>query len=322
MATVLGKTIFGPIFSHVTDIMLLTSSGGTDGANSFFAAASLPDWIGLVIAAMGTVTTLVVTFTLKGVNDRFSNPDESKARDFISMLCEQIWASTDRIANVFAQRLREPPGDIVALGILVRHLREDLSMPMNFIEQMRAHPPDSWHGTSIFAAFSNWSAQVAAMSKQVDDLHQAITYPLLREPVDKHRDAMLVYRYLTEQAFLDRRVDEVSNRAYDFGTIACELLKKERKKASAKENSGNDEGDCACCEPLAARRRPSASNPLQPIVLPPQPTPPTPPPAPTPAPPPWVQARCCCIVPRACQCARGCMCACHCPPATPAKAAC
>ncbi len=304
---------------QVTENMAINAAGGAGGWSWSFG--SLPDWIQLVLALVGVgVSISVGTYvsigsTLNILKDRFPEPDKDDPVRFVTMLCDQVWDCTNRITTVFAQRLREPPGDIAAMRILVRHLREDLSIPINFIEQMRAHPPGDWHGADIFKAFTNWSAQVAAMAKQLDDLHQAITYPLLREPVDKHRDAMLVYQYLTEQAFLDRRIDDLSGRAYEFCAVARKLLKKAKKKAGKKEADDEDR-DCPCCKHPPEHHRYAVRNPLQPIILPAPPVPPPPPAPPPPAPTPTV---CRCAAPRACQCWRACQCACQCVPAPVAK---
>ncbi len=241
------------------------------------------------------------------------------AIEFVTMLCDQVWNCTDRISKVFAQRLRQPPGDIAAMRILVRHLREDLSIPMNFVEQMRAQPPGEWHGTSIFKAFNNWSAQILATSKQLDDLHQSINYPLLREPVDARRDMMVVYQYHTEQAFLDRRVDELTARAFEFCAVARKVIEKKKRQTKAGDDHGHDHEavDCPCCKRAPEQHRQSLRDPLQPIVLPAPPPAPSPPP-PTPAP---IAAKCCCAVPRMCQCARACGCVCQCMTTTQTKIA-
>ncbi len=268
-----------------------------------------PAWISLLIPLAGLATTIISYQTLVVIRNRTPEIEKTEPNEFVRMLCRQIGECTDRMTTVFAQRLRQPPGDIAAMRILVRHLREDLSIPMNFITQMRAHPPGDWRGIEVFRAFTNWSAQVVAMAKQLDDLHEAITFPLLREPVDKHRDAMLVHQYLIEQAFLDRRIDDIAGRANEFCTAASKVLKKDKKKTS---DNDPDEADshCPCCRHPTERHWHRASDPLQPIVLPAPPDPPAPvkaAPAPTPTP-------CRCAPPRACQCYRNCCCACQCAP--------
>lgn len=294
---------------QMAENVVSNTSSGASGPGWWHGLGNLPDWIQLFIAATSVVVSISVFQLTYALKDRFPEPEKSGAVEFVTMLCDQVWDCTNRITSVFAQRLRQPPTDIAAMRILVRHLREDLSIPMNFIEQMRANPPSDWHGTGVFKAFTNWSAQIAAMSKQLDDLHQAITYPLLREPVDKQRDAMLVYQYHTEQAFLDRRVDELTGRAYEFCAVARKVLKKKKKQINAEGDADQEAHDCPCCKRPPAQHRHSARDPLQPIVLPPAPVPPPPPPPAPPAP-----TLCRCTVPRACQCLRHCACACQCVP--------
>lgn len=297
------------------------ASGAASASGASLTIGSWPDWLqaGLMLVAVGV--GMAIVHALLSLRDRFPKPEPRDAAAFITMLCEQMWECTNRITTVFAERLRQPPGDIAQMRILVRHLREDMSIPMNFIEQMRHHPPGDWHNTAIFKAFTDWSAQMAAMAKQLDDLHQSITYPLIREPVDKHRDAMLVYQYHTEQAFLDRRIDDVLGRAYAF----CEVARKALEKPKKTKKPGNDDAeathDCPCCKRPPAQHRPNMRDPLKPIVLPPPPAPPPPPPPAAPAPAP---VKCCCVVPRPCMCQRACICACHCAPAAavPPKVAC
>lgn len=283
------------------------------GAAWSLSAGSWPEWLQLGLAILGVGAAFGLIGAVVALKNRFPVPAKHRAADFVRMLCAQLWEHSDHIAKVFAERLRNPPSDIAAMRILVRLLREDLSTAINFIEQMRAHPPGSWHGADIFTAFTNWSAPVVAMAKQLDDLHQAVTYPLLREPVDKQRDATLVYQYLTEQAFLLRRVDDVEARAYAFCAVARKLLDKDKKP-----DHGHGEGEaheCPCCKRTPGDHHPRARDPLQPIVLPPPPAPPPPPPSPPPPP------VCRCTAVQACICMRGCACACQCPPAPPPKPA-
>lgn len=281
------------------------TSGSSGGGGSGLAYGSWSEWIQLCFMLAGVGVGFGVFNAIIGIRNRLPEPDPADSTKFITMLCEQVWDCTNRMTAIFVQRLRQPPTDIAAMRILVRHLREDLSIPMNFIEQMRSHPAGDWHGSSIFKAFTNWSAQIAAMSKQLDDLQQAITYPLLREPVDQRRDAMLVYQYHTEQAFLDRRVEEAVARAYEFCDAARNILKKNKKQANGGDPDDKDH-DCPCCKRRPEQHRHSTRDPLQPIVLPPPPAlpmAPPPPPAPT---------LCCCVTRRLCQCRRGCGCGCQC----------
>jgi len=298
-----------------------TSAGAAD-SGPWLGLGNLPDWLQLLVAGSSVLVSVSIFQLVTAMNDQSREPEKSGAVEFVTMLCEQVWSCTDRINNVFAQRLREPAPDFATMGIRVRHLREDLSIPMNFIEQMRAQPPGDWHGTSIFKAFTNWSAQIAAMVKQLDDLHQSITFPLLREPVDKQREAILVHQYQIDQVFLDRRVDELVASAAEFCAAARKILKK-KKKADAGNDCDHDERDCPCCRRPSQQHRQGPRDPLAPIVLPPPPAPPPAPPPPPPPPPPAPKI-CCCTVPRACQCVRGCACICICqsPPATPPKPAC
>ncbi|OYY68215.1 MAG: hypothetical protein B7Y47_14160 [Sphingomonas sp. 28-63-12] len=288
----------------------VAAAPGVASGGRWFTTENMPEWIQVLLALAGLFVGGRIVFAIIGVRDRLPALNNGDPVEFVTMLCDQVWDCTNRITTIFAQRLRQPPSDIAAMRILVRHLREDLSIPMNFIEQMRAHPPGNWHGTTIFMAFTNWSAQIAAMTQQLDDLHQAITYPLLREPVDKQRDAMLVYQYHIEQAFLDRRVDEVVARAYEFCEVARKVLKKKKEQTNGGQSDHQDH-DCPCCKRRPENHRHSTRDPLQAIVLPPAPVT-SPPPAPPPsAPAPII---CCCVPLRACQCRRGCACACQCTP--------
>lgn len=268
--------------------------------------SSLADWVAVgisVIASIAVVNRLYVLIA------RFPEPEKRSDIAFVMMLCDQLWDCSNRITAVFAQRLRQPPDDVAALRILVRHLREDLSIPMNFITQMRAHPPGDWPNPAILNAFTNWSAQIVTMSQQLDDLHQTITYPLVREPLDKHRDATLVHQYWVEQAFLDRRVDDVSGRAYQFCAAASAFLKAARSKTATGNTTDDGHHDCPCCKRPPEQHRVVMRDPLLPIVLP---APPVPPPPSKPQPPTPAPIACFCKMPRACQCRQACMCVCHC----------
>ena len=321
---VVGSNVFRT-FLQIGEEKQLNVTAVADAAASSLSFGSWPDWAGVVVAVIAVVVSMLTLNQLVVLIARFPENDKSNAIKFVTMLCDQMWECTNRITSVFAQRLREPPGDLVAMRIHVRHLREDLSIPMTFIAQMRAHPPGDWHDAGIFKAFTNWSAQVAAMAQQLDDLHQAITYPVVREPVDKHNEAMLVYQYHTEHAFLDRRVDDVAGRAYEFCAVAAKFLTEARKKAD-KGGVVSTTHDCPCCKRTLEQHRYIQRDPLRAIVLP---APPAPPPTsmPKPVPTPPVPVSCMCVMPHPCICYRRCSCACLCTPALvapapPAKAAC
>lgn len=325
---VVGSNVFRAIW-QVTENTLENASSVAIVAGLSTSYGSVSDWIGVVVAAVGVLVSVAGVHQLVVLIKRFPEPDQSNAIAFVTMLCDQVWESTNRITSVFAQRLREPPGDLAAMRIHIRHLREDLSIPMTFIAQMRAHPPGDWQESGIFKAFTNWSAQIAAMAQQLDDLHQAITYPVVREPVDKHNEAMLVHQYRIEHSFLDRLVDDVAGRAYEFCTVAAKFLTEARKKAakgSAASSNIHQSHDCPCCKRTPELHRYIQRDPLRAIVVPAPPAPPPTPPAPKPPSPP-AAVSCYCIVPRPCHCHRRCSCACLCTPvpatpAPPAKAAC
>ncbi|OYY63509.1 MAG: hypothetical protein B7Y49_12750, partial [Sphingomonas sp. 28-62-11] len=92
------------------------------------------------------------------------------------MMCKQVWGCTNNISSVFSLRLQQPPSDIEALRVLVRHLREDLSFSVSFIEAMRDQPLGYWHNADLFTPFLNWAVIVSAMWQQLDDLNHSINY--------------------------------------------------------------------------------------------------------------------------------------------------
>lgn len=273
--------------------------------------ASVPDWIQVALAIAGLVVGAVLIKSVVEFSQRFPKPEEHPKKDFARMLCNQIWTHTDTITDTFAQRMRLQPTAIEQLRVQVRNLREDLAGAVNFVEQMRSQPPQAWPKYDVFQAFGNWAGQIKAMESQLADLQQAITYPLIKEPVDKARDAMLVLHYITEQQILQRAIDRVRGHAFEV----CAAAKPHLAKKKPKQDDEDDEHPaCPCCRKHGDHIVMRIESPIQ---LPPAPPPPPPPPPPAP-PPASTAAVCCCASPRICHCAR-CTCVCACPPA-PAKA--
>jgi hypothetical protein len=209
-----------------------------------------PAWIlvGGVLLAL-----LAIIGVLSSIKATLLAKPKKRDAEFIHMLCKQVWKHTDDIKGVFHQRLRQPPGDVVTLRVLVRLLREDLAAPMNFVEQMRSHPPATWPDYELFAAFNNWGGKVSAIESQLKDLQHMLSYPVVREPVDPHREAMLLHHFATEQAPLGYAIGQVVSHAI----AVCERGKTalEAEKASSfsfglggEHDKHEDEGGCAACK--------------------------------------------------------------------------
>lgn len=304
--------VLASLGNAAANLVQAAASDASQGAGGWFANATAPDWLQVAIALAALVTAAIGVNVLIAFKNKFPDPQKSDAKALTKMLCEQVWLHTDDIANILGQRLRDPPADIASMRIRVRHLREDLAAPANFVEQMRGHPARDWPSATVFQAFNNWGGQIVAMASQLADLHQAITYPLVREPVDKNRDAMLVYQYHTEQAFLDRGIEKLRGYAFDFCAAAAKHLEKKKAQGGHEEDE-EEHAKCPCCRRAAERHSPARADPLRAIVLPPAPAPAPPPPPPPPPPP---AATCRCAAPRICQCTPACVCVCTCTAAT------
>jgi hypothetical protein len=294
--------------------------------NAATAAGTAPGiWPAWLLGGAVVVLMLAGVLILGSIRRAMAHAHDAKQdhKKFTRMICEEVWKHTDAMTNIFAQRLRIPPTDTVTLRVMVRALREDLAAPLNFIEQMRSYAPTAWPSFDLFRAFSDWGGQVRAAESQLADLQQSITYPVVREPVDKNRDAMILHQFLIEQAFFDRGIDQLR----DYAFALCEAAKKQLQKHGHKHghqhgDADEDEdghGHCPCCRRSPDRHGGARRDPLKPIVLPPEPKPAPAEPKHAPAP----THLCMCAVPRMCQCAR-CACVCTCVPApapAPAKSA-
>lgn len=183
-----------------------------------------PAWIlvGGVLLAL-----LAVIGILTSLKSALLAKPKKRDEEFTRMLARQVWKHTATVTDIFAQRLRQPQRDVVTLRVLLRLLREDIAGPVNFVEQMRPHAPASWPDYELFAAFNNWSGQIAAMESQLADMQQMLSYPAVREPVDAHRDAMLVHFYATEQVAMGQTVSTLGNHAIAVCEAAKKVLKKE-----------------------------------------------------------------------------------------------
>lgn len=287
-------------------------------APSGFAPATLPEWITIALVLVGVAALLGMVLALNRIHDRMPKEQGIAKKEFVRMLCDQVWKHTDAITDVFAQRMRLEPLAIEQMRVLVRLLREDISAPANYVEQMRAHSTRDWPKLDLFQAFNNWGGLIKAMESQLSDLQTAINYPVVKEPVDKNRDERILHLYRTEQEILQRSVDKLRGNAFDLCAAAKVHLAKKKDKHSHDDEDDEAHADCPCC-----KRREGDHNIVRvaaPIQLPPMPpAPPAPPPAEKPA----AAKTCVCVTPMICHCAR-CACSCACTPAialpAPAKA--
>jgi hypothetical protein len=283
-------------------------------------AASIywPAWIlvgGVLLALLGAVAIL------GSIKSTLLAKGKKRDEEFTRMLCRQVWQHTDTVTNTFAQRLRQPQRDVVTLRVLLRLLREDLAAPLNFVEQMRPHAPANWPDYDLFAAFNDWGGQVSAMGGQLAEMQQMLSYPAVREPVDAHRDAMLVHYYATEQVALGQTVSQLAA----YAAAVCEQGKKVVKKETShgfgfgRHDDHDDHGSgCLACGSASPHPVYAGSNARDLLPLP------DPPkkeekkkdehkPA---------QQICYCVAPRPCHCAQAaCTCLCPCTPSTHGTAA-
>lgn len=270
-------------------------------------------WTPIWVLVGGVLFALVIALLMLGsLRTALAHQPKSRDKDFTRMLCDQVWTHMDTMSGIFTQRMRQQPGALEQLRIMVRNLREDLSAPINFVDQMRSHPAASWPSYELFTAFNNWGGQLKSMELQLGDLQHEMTYPVTKDPVDKNRDAILVYHYLTEQQVLARAVDKLRGFAVDICAAGKAHLEKEGKSLWGKHDDEDGHHDCPCCKRLPDRHNKPEIEALPPL-------PPLPVAAPKPPPPP-AKTACCCAVPRMCVCTQGCACSCTCQATPPAKA--
>ena len=305
--------------------IILASIGSLAGGAAHASAARpisaeaiyWPAWIlvgGVLIALLaviGVLTSLKAALLAK---------PRKRDEEFTRMLCKQVWKHTAIVTDIFAQRLRQPQRDVVTLRVLLRLLREDIAGPVNFVEQMRPHAPATWPDYELFAAFNNWGGQIRAMESQLADLQQMLSYPAVKEPVDAHRDAMLVHFYATEQVAMGQTVSTLGNHAIAVCDAARKLLKKE-PSGGFRFGGGDHDPDAqepGC--PAWGGGQHSVYAGANARDLLPLPDPPEKPkkkeePKPVPA------QICYCVTPRPCHCAPvPCACACSCKADAPAPA--
>jgi hypothetical protein len=274
-------------------------------------------WPAWILVGGVLVALLIVIGVLASLKSALLAKPKKRDEEFTRMLCKQVWKHTDTVTDTFAQRLRQPQRDVVTLRVLLRLLREDLAGPVNFVGQMRPHAPSAWPHYDLFAAFNNWSGQISAMESQLADLQQMLSYPAVREPVDAHRDAMLVHYFATEQVAMGQMVSTLGN----YAIAVCEAAKKVLKKESGhsfKFGSGHDDEDeepgCNACGAGDAHRI-YTGNARDMLPLPGVPEKPK-----------DDEHKhggghdCHCAIPQPCLCMPACACACSCKAASPASA--
>jgi hypothetical protein len=267
-------------------------------------------FVGVLLVFFAAIATAQA---VRAVAERLPERKKTQA-EFTRMLCDQLWKHTDFVTNVFAQRMRQDPNDMITLHVLIRNLREDLAAPVYFVDQMLSHPPSDWPDYQLFSAFTAWAGQVKSMASQLSDVQQALVFPPGKDAADKYREQMLVYKFLTERTIISRGISQLRSDAFTL----CDAARKSLEKAKKKTGYGPRHGDtldeagteksagCPCC-----RHKHEHAVTVQPdhLNLPPLPEAPKVPPPPPPPP----VAPCYCAAPRICHCAR-CVCSCACAP--------
>lgn len=283
-----------------------TNAAGPSGADAAASPLLYPAWI---LAAGGVLLLVVIAAILGTIAGKVGRKAEPDKKEFTRMLCNQLWKHTNRVTDLYAQLLRNMPADVTALRVQVRTLREHLSAPIHFVDQMRAH--SSWPSYELLAAFTEWAGKLKSMESQLADLQHTVTYPVVKEPVDKFRDQMLIHHYQTEQAVQLRAINDLR----DYAFAVCKAANKHLDSGSHGFFHKAEEGHvhCACCG--CAEEHPAPIRAEIKIEIPP-----APPKPPAPPPPPPAGQHCFCVVAQPCHCQRGCACGCQCPRPAPEPA--
>ena len=108
----------------------LTAAGNHVVAAPKAAAAQDPFLLPTWLIAGGVIALVLAVAALASVAARLTAKSGSNKKGFAEMLCKQVWTSTETVTREFAELLRQPPGDIIALRVTVRTLREHLSGPL------------------------------------------------------------------------------------------------------------------------------------------------------------------------------------------------
>ncbi|WP_137862123.1 MULTISPECIES: hypothetical protein [unclassified Sphingomonas] len=302
---------------------IILASIGNLAAGAANAAAARPIsadaiyWPAWILVSGVLIALLIVIGVLTSLKAALLAKPKKRDEEFTRMLCKQVWRHTATLTDIFAQRLRQPQRDVVTLRVLLRLLREDIAGPVNFVEQMRPHAPSTWPDYELFAAFNNWGGQICAMESQLADMQQMLSYPAVKEPVDEHRDAMLVHFYATEQVAMGQTVSTLGNHAIAVCDAAEKLLKKEPGGFKFGGSEPDEPGHgCPACG--ASRHSVYAgANARDLLPLPDPPEKPKKKEAPQP-----VAQLCHCVTPRPCHCTpMPCACACNCKSASAAATA-
>lgn len=210
-------------------------------------------WPAWILVGGVLIALLAILGVLSSIKSTLLAKPRNRDEEFTRMLCRQVWRHTGVVKGTFHERLRQPPGDVVTLRVLVRLLREDLAAPMNFVTQMRAHPPATWPDYELFAAFNNWSGKVSAIASQLDDLQQMLSYPVVRETLDPHREAMLLHHYATEQAPLGYAIGQTVSNAIAVCERGKKVLAEAQKhgfsfgKSHDPDDAHEHEHGCSAC---------------------------------------------------------------------------
>ncbi|RYY23851.1 MAG: hypothetical protein EOP62_18945 [Sphingomonadales bacterium] len=294
--------------ANIANLSVATANSIADNVAEPITAAAfyLPAWLLVGGVLLALIIALVI---LSSIRAALLAKPKSRDAEFARMICEQVWRHTDSVTAVLAQRMREQPGDISTLRILLRHMIEELAAATHFVSQMLAHPPASWPGYGLFGAFGNWGGQMRSIESQLRELQRSLPYPITADPAT-YRDQMIVHQALSELQFLGQSGPQLRGYAFAICNAAKKSLKKDEHKND--HGDGHDEhahADCPCCN-RAVDHAPFAGP--DPFKLPPLPPAPPKPTAPAPK-----VIVCHCASPRPCFCAGGCSCGCACP--APAK---
>lgn len=202
--------------------MILLISLANAGAATASAASDptlLPAWLQAIAAVLALVTTATILISL---NNYVRETPVAKKKEFAKAIRGDVNTHTETVNKLLFAKLQQHPTDMESMRTLLRNLRNDLSVPLEYIDSMN-HPRD-WPTHELNSAYLTWAGAVRALHRIIDDLHHEMIYPLVNEPVRKQREDHLLRQYIVDEKVLLRGVDAVKDAAKKLDGLAAKII--------------------------------------------------------------------------------------------------
>lgn len=224
-------------------ILLMANVAAVPGNSTApsFATATLPEWIAVAIAFLavcGVFALVNALHTLRGKLPRSPVPEDS---EFARVLRADVKEHSETAGTTILHKLQTYPDSMETLRTQLRSLRSELSDPLEYIDRMKLVAPGYFPNAEISSAYGSWAGAVRTLYRQIDDMHQEMTFPLINEPVVKQRETYLLGQYIVETKLMMRQIDRIKEKAAKLDKLAAKIAKKGKHKDGLGHDAHHDD---------------------------------------------------------------------------------